>query len=47
MPDGICCAVKGTAQGFAQLHKLDQDDMPVEKDSRCIFYYCKLMTAAY
>ena len=41
MPDGICCAVKGTAQGFAQLHKLDQDDMLIGKDSRCIFYYCK------
>ena len=37
--DGTCCAVKETAQGFAQLHVLDQDDMPVEKGSRCIESY--------
>tara|TARA_Y100000588_G_scaffold137252_1_gene150965 strand:+ start:381 stop:518 length:138 start_codon:yes stop_codon:yes gene_type:complete len=41
MPDGICCGVKGTGQGFAQLHELDQDDMLIGLDSRCIFYYCK------
>tara|TARA_B100000676_G_scaffold36682_1_gene34580 strand:+ start:1197 stop:1334 length:138 start_codon:yes stop_codon:yes gene_type:complete len=42
MPDGICCGVKGTGQGLAQLHELDQDDMLIEKDSRCTFCYCKI-----